>query len=466
MLSHAINYGCAFSTPVPHVPAPGGGTRLAMITTQWHRARSGLQIPTNFSSIDIHTDGMEIADARNKVVRIVMAHEPRPEYIFFIDYDVVAPYDAFTKLHRRAREWPEYDIFGGVYCAKSSSGDPLIYKGNGIGPYWEWSIGDILSEGITGIHMGLTLIRTSLFERIAWDDDDNPLFKTINLIEEPDHAGSLRRSRGTEDLYFCQRAVEEAGARILVDTSVLAGHIDHSTGRIYGLPMDSRPVLGSRWAIPNDAQYKEENKALDIGAGATRRKWDGYRTYTTDIREGVADYAMDTRSLNFPDNNFDMVASSHHLEHIGRWEQEQTWHEMFRILKPGGRMEHVVPNLAWAAAKIHAEATIDEHVMNVLYGAQEAHGYSRDFNTHYFGYTPTVAKALAEMAGLVDVKIKDYHDDPDLGYNLIITGVKPFLIEDEDDVPEKEADSVSEKEPTGQNGNPYDGWQCALAGIP
>jgi ubiquinone/menaquinone biosynthesis C-methylase UbiE len=119
-----------------------------------------------------------------------------------------------------------------------------------------------------------------------------------------------------------------------------------------------------------------------------------------------------------------MVASSHHLEHIGRWDQEKVWGEMFRILKPGGLMEHIVPNIEWAAWKV-MDGQIDDHTYNVLYGAQEAHDYERGLNTHFFGYTPQIARALAEQAGLVDVKVDDYKRREELGYNLIVSGRKP-----------------------------------------
>ncbi|MGE3314017.1 MAG: methyltransferase domain-containing protein, partial [Planctomycetaceae bacterium] len=171
--------------------------------------------------------------------------------------------------------------------------------------------------------------------------------------------------------------------------------------------------------------YRAEKKALDLGAGATRREWPDHTTCTTDIRGDVgADYVMDTRALNFPDGHFDLVASSHHLEHIPRWEQEEAWREIYRVTKPGGAIEHIVPNCAWAAAKI-LDGETDLHVMNVLYGAQEAHGYAREFNLHYFGYTPEIAKSLAESAGFEEVTLETYKDRAELGYNLIIRARKP-----------------------------------------
>ena len=99
---------------------------------------------------------------------------------------------------------------------------------------------------------------------------------------------------------------------------------------------------------------------------------------------------------------------------------------MARILKPGGIMEHVVPNVQWAAGHL-IDDTADEHVFNVLYGAQESHEYDRALNTHYFGYTPSIARALAESCGLEDITIRDYRDDPAMQWDLIVSGRKPAI---------------------------------------
>ena len=417
--------GLATYTPIPHIHGPLG-PHLSPITAEWHRAEKTLVMPTNFNQISLIVDGMLIDEARNKAVELAMAHDPRPEFIFSLDYDVLPCYDAITKLVYRARCFSDYDIFAGVYCCKSSPPEPLVYRGQGEGPYWDWTVGDLLTDGITGVPMGLTLVRMSLFDRLE-HSDEKPWFLTREKSAEPNGNGGLQFRSHTEDLYFCERAVTEVGAKILVDTSVLAGHINQATGQVFGLLNDSPPVKRCTFMSNGQAEprKKASKRCLDIGAGDTRREWDGHNTFTLDIRpECNPDFVQDTRLLNFPDGHWDMVASSHHLEHIGRWDQERVWGEMFRVLKPGGTMEHIVPNVEWAAWKI-ADGQTDEHAYDVLYGAQESHGYGRDLNTHYFGYTPDIAKALAEQCGLKKVQTKSYKDDPELGYNLIVSGVKP-----------------------------------------
>lgn len=446
-MSHEIGRGVAICTPMPVERKADGQLRLANITVEWHRARHSLGTPTNVITGEIVADGMEVGEARNKAVEAALSSfAKKPEFLFFIDYDVIVPPDALIKLLYRARRHPEYDIICGIYCCKSDFlPEPLIYMRDGDGCHWDWAIGDLIFD-LASCHMGCTLIRTTLFERMK-RGDDNPLFLTQNR-REINEKGVLEIERGTEDIYFCNRARKEAGARIMADSSVLCGHQDRATGIIYGINPKTWPAERSKWMQRvhgvGPAAESERPIAIDIGAGGLVRPHIAaeYDVETTDIRPDTKPtYVMDSLALNLPKNHYDMVCSSHHLEHIGRWDQEKIWAEMFRILKPGGVMEHVVPNVAWAAGHL-VEGHIDEHVMNVLYGAQEAHGYERDYNTHYFAYTPETARALAENCGLVDVTIQTHKDDPDLHYNLIIRGRKPEKAVEPDEEPEVEAGEV------------------------
>lgn len=408
-----------------------GESVLDTVTVDWHRRRTALSFPTNTVMIEFFADGLEVGVARSQVAKRCLMHQPQPEFLFFLDDDVLVDWDALTKLYAHARWRPDHDVFAGVYCCKfQNPADPLVYAGDGAGGFWDWAIGDVLTtdtHGITAVHMGLTLIRTSLFRRMldaGVANDDSPFFLTTTLERERVD-GCLRSKQGTEDIWFCRLAAK-VGAKILVDTSVLAGHVDKERGITYGLHPQSPPVKRAKWLTGDDVNEAGNLKlALDLGAGGTKREWPGYMTSTLDIRpDSKPDYVQDTRQLNFPNEHWDLVASSHHLEHIGRWDQERVWREMARVTKPGGRHEHIVPSVEWAAQKI-AEGEVDGSVFDVLYGAQEAHGYERQYNLHFFGYTKRIAEELAKQAGLVNVECKDWRDDPQLGYNLVIRAEKP-----------------------------------------
>ncbi len=422
----------AYCSPHRKIKLPNGREMVDTITVDWHRHRTALATGTNCNFIEFFCDGYEIGEGRDLIVKKVLEHEPRPEFIFWLDDDVLPSSDAFVKLLYRARCFPEYDLFAGVYACKGIA-EPLIYAGNGIGPFWDWAIGDLLTtdqHGVTGCHSGLTLVRTSLYQRMLDNKvlgEEGLFYKTVNEVGKGPN-GNTQSRQGTEDLYFCHLA-QKANSKFMIDTSVLAGHICKKTGITWGLPEDSPPVKKAKWLRNKDKSVEGEEVslkiALDLGYGGHAREWPGYKTYNTDIRADTKpDYVQDTLYLNLPNDHFDLVASSHHLEHLGRWDQEKAWSEIFRICKPGGLIEHIVPSLEWAAAKINENQT-DVHVMNVLYGAQEGHGYERQYNLHYFGYTKGIAKALAENAGFVDVEVKDWRDNPELAYELYITGRKP-----------------------------------------
>jgi len=225
------------STPCPIIPS-AGGTRLAPITMEWHRARMRLTSPFGYNTAEIGMDGYEVGEARSKVVS--HAREIGAEFLFFLDYDVLPPSNAIKQLvYRLTATHTHCDVAAGVYCVKEDPAVPIIFKGWNCGPFWDWKVGDVLDEGITGVPMGCTLLRLSLFDRLP-QTEEKPWFKTVCLDDEIGPHGTM-----TEDVWFCKRATEETGAKIVVDTSVLCGHIDNKTGAIYQLPEDSPPIVRS-----------------------------------------------------------------------------------------------------------------------------------------------------------------------------------------------------------------------------
>lgn len=478
-LNHNARVAVLSCTPMAVISGPEGNPILEPLDVRWHRARMSLSFGTNINASEVCVDGLEVGDARSRVAARARTAEPKPFSVFFLDSDVIVPNDGFTKLFYHLKTKPEIDIACGVYVVKGAPPfDPLIYQGNGMGAFWDWAVGDILTtkqHGITACHMGLTLIRTSLFDRMAeaglitgdgTDQEGKPFFKTESARKST--VKGIETYRGTEDIYFCGLA-EKVGCQILVDTSVLGGHVDRKSGIVFGLPGNSAPIERAKWLPLPDGSGRRKDRveadesevtcscvrpsvsgvgttcdadcpkckgygkvkaplklAIDLGAGESRREWPGHKTYTLDARRGSgADYCQELPKLNLPDDHFDLVASKHSFEHVGRWDQELLWAECYRVCKPGGKLEVIVPNAEWAANKIAAGET-DTHVLNVLYGAQEEDDeIGRQYNTHFFCYTPAILKALAEKAGFTDVVVKSYLDDPELGYHMTCTGTKP-----------------------------------------
>ena len=223
----------AISTPVGIVQTPLG-PRLPMITMDWVRSRLDLACPMGHDSIEIRVAGLPIAEARNAVV--ARARELKIKYLFFLDWDVLCPPSTLDRLVYLADNYPDFDIFSGLYCARKQPITPLIWTEWDNGVSWDWTVGDLLN--CVGVPTGCMLIRMSLFDRL--DGEDIPWFKThCDVVERKD--GPPVSKLITDDLWFCKRAVEEANAKIMLDTALQCGHIDNETGVVYTLPHDCLP---------------------------------------------------------------------------------------------------------------------------------------------------------------------------------------------------------------------------------
>ncbi|MEC7626757.1 MAG: methyltransferase domain-containing protein [Verrucomicrobiota bacterium] len=81
---------------------------------------------------------------------------------------------------------------------------------------------------------------------------------------------------------------------------------------------------------------------LNLACGQTRH--DGWLNGDQFEQDGV--FACDLRQpLPFDDHSFDVLYSSHFLEHLGDPEARSFLRECMRVLKPGGILRLVVPNL-------------------------------------------------------------------------------------------------------------------------
>ena len=140
-----------------------------------------------------------------------------------------------------------------------------------------------------------------------------------------------------------------------------------------------------------------QSKKLEIGSG--NKPKEGYLHF--DIRKNInADVVGDARKLPFKEGEFEEVYSRFFLEHLLRRDATKVLGEMFRVLKSNGRIEIIVPNLAYFC-KVFAEEKGQkrEWALNKIYGFEN---YPQDH--HYFGYDDaTLAKAL-ENAGFKKIR--------------------------------------------------------------
>jgi len=363
------------------------------VSLAWASAYKSLNPPINFNMTVCQISGLPIAEARNTIVREALKIDAR--YIFFLGDDVIVPGHSLRQMVFRLENNHSIGVVGGVYCSKSTPTAPLVFRGNGCGSYWDWKIGEFFE--VTGLGMDCTLIRTALFKELP-----EPWFKTISTDEFEN--GINKADQWTEDLYFLRSVSEKTKSHIFCDASIICDHEDVFTGTRYKLPPYSLPCRKAEIS-------KNKIRSIDIGCGPIHREIDGSIPLRVDIREDCEpDYRCDVRNLPFGDEEFDIVFSSHVLEHFPRAEWKNVLREWVRLVAPKGQLKLVLPNIAWAAQRIAVDHIIDEDVLNVLYGAQS---YAQDF--HYNGLTPEIIKeALLELDLVVESLELSY-------YNMSIT---------------------------------------------
>lgn len=376
------------------------------VSLDWAFAWKGLNPPLNYRTEYLRINGKPIDEARNMAAQAAI--DMGAKYLYFVGDDTINPSHALKQFIFRMENDPMVGVVGGVYVSKSNPPAPLVFRGNGNGSYWDWKIGEYFE--CTGLGMDATFIRVELLERLKLDDPLKPLFRTVDEDKFLDGLNSA--TQWTEDLYFLDRVKKETSFRIMCDASVLCDHVDTSVipHKVYSVPNGSLPTR--QMLVPKGAK-----KIIDIGCGHVVKEFPEGPCTRVDIDETCnPDYRADVANLPFDNEEFDIAYSSHVLEHFAKGRVNELVREWTRILKIGGELRLVLPNIAWAARQLTEDpnAHANVHVMNVLYGGQ----YNL-LDYHSNGFTPKAVKELLEMHGyLVHEPIVEEH------YNMFINATK------------------------------------------
>ena len=382
------NYGYAHQMTLAYgVPYSGKNLPPYLV-----RAYGACTPPMNTKGVYIECFGKPIDEARNWLAE--QAIEVNAKYLFFWDEDVLLPPHLLRELIFLLEHYPKYGVVGGIYCLKTPRPEPMIFRGSGTGPFWDWKVGEVFE--VTGIAMGCTVIRTAVFK-----DCPKPWFKTVS-----DHEAELDNihmaTEYTEDLWFCKQLTEHTDWKIAAHGGLVCPHVDIATGTHYTLSPDSKPMRAFEMPIG-------KLKILDIGCGRKPYTTKEGVVVTVDCREDVnPDFRCDFRKLPFGTAEFDVVHSAHALEHVPHAEVGATVDEWVRVLKPEGEIRLNLPDLGWAAAQVVA-AKMPAEAMQVIYGQQ-----SYDTDYHRSGFTAATLAALLTDRGFVDVQVKH------VGANLLV----------------------------------------------
>lgn len=157
---------------------------------------------------------------------------------------------------------------------------------------------------------------------------------------------------------------------------------------------------------------------LDIGCGNSIVQLPNTSFIRLDIApEANPNIISNATLLPFADCTFDVVHSSHVLEHFPRAVWKSVLWEWLRVLKRDGEVWFNLPNITWAAEQIVLHKRIDEHVLNVLYGGQD-----NDYDFHYVGLTPEIMQLTLRNFGFEFIHLKTEV------YNMFIGAKRPEFI--------------------------------------
>lgn len=211
-------------------------------TMRWHPpeftiALRNLVAPPNTMTVPVAIKGWKRDMARNELARESLRLGAK--FALLLDDDNPPPPDALLKL-LDCLEQADDDValVAGIYVTKRNPPQPLVFMGEGCGPFWKWKQGQVFE--CQNIATGCMLVRTDAYRRIP-----EPWFMDITTPEEGRAAGidvppQALHFEMTDDMFFC-RKVREAGMKMLAHGGVLPGHWDQQ-GNVYFLPDDSYPM--------------------------------------------------------------------------------------------------------------------------------------------------------------------------------------------------------------------------------
>lgn len=185
-------------------------------SVEWGLGLALQTYPTNLKVQFCSVRGKKIDEARNEVSR--QAIDLGFEFLLFLDDDVILPPDAVRRLTHTLKA-SGADVAGGIYPTKWLPAEPVVYRGDGRGAFYDWKDGDVFEADAIGT--GCMIIRVSILKEL-----EEPWFKWDYGVE-----GGREVS---DDIYFC-RKLREKGFKILGDSNVICKHYDFITGKTFEL---------------------------------------------------------------------------------------------------------------------------------------------------------------------------------------------------------------------------------------
>ena len=228
---------------------------LGVIRLEWAMGKFGQAVPCNWSQANV-TLGPGyfipmhylVDDAQNLGVKTCV--EQNYDWMLLWEDDVIPPIDALLQLNDYMKKG-DIPVVSGLYFTKGTFSEPILYRGIGTSSFTDFKIGD--KVWASAVPTGFLLINRKVLEVMYKEssytkmiDGKNikKVFETVSKVFYDTKTQSYSAGRGTSDLIWCKRVVEEKVLQragfpkigrkkypFLCDTNIFCKHIDLTSGR-------------------------------------------------------------------------------------------------------------------------------------------------------------------------------------------------------------------------------------------
>jgi len=165
------------------------------------------------------------------------------------------------------------------------------------------------------------------------------------------------------------------------------------------------------------SSYMQQNSVRKLQIGSGDNDFKGWLNTEYEPHEGQA-FLDAIEHFPLPDSSFNYIFSEHVIEHFSYWDGQKMLKESYRVMKPGGRIRLVTPNLDKLLALSHQPTEEMQRYMRekmawhkwwpktpdpaALIVSMESHDFG-----HQFLYNPAILGQCLEKAGFRNVTIHE-----------------------------------------------------------
>jgi len=206
--------------------------------------------PLNVTMAYAFKTGMRSAPARQIMTMDALQH-PTVKYIFYVDDDMMIPPMGLYQLYNLMERRPDWGAVSGVYTTRQDPPEPLVYTDHGEGASWDFEMGPGAEPTkIMGAGAGVLLARVEAIRSWMAANEGIPIW--ADTSEFP--AANGGRVTWGHDVRFI-RNLTEAGWPCYVDGTLICGHYDMKTGKVFSVPADAP---GFRKRAKNSQSYWDD----------------------------------------------------------------------------------------------------------------------------------------------------------------------------------------------------------------